>query len=93
MGWGVRGEEKWRRDRTSAPEGRLGERKGSHAQRGKGGDHWKVRGSERSVANVSPVHLGPGEPAEIPGLILCQPRSPPTVWVLREWEGGKGEQK
>ena len=36
-GGGERGEEKWRWDGTGAPEGRLGEGKGSHAQRGKGG--------------------------------------------------------
>ena len=28
---GVKGKEKWRPDGTGAPEGRLGERKGSHA--------------------------------------------------------------
>ena len=27
----VKGEEKWRRDGTGAPEGHLGEEKGSHA--------------------------------------------------------------
>ena len=42
---------------------------------------------------VSSAHLGPQEPAEIQGLILCLPRPPPAVWVLKEWEGGNGEQK
>ena len=44
------------------------------------------------MVSVYPAHLGPGEPAEVPGLILCPPRHPPAVWVLREWEGG-GEGK
>ena len=38
------------------------------------GDHWEGRRSEGRVASISPAHLGPGEPAEIPGLILCPPR-------------------
>ena len=33
MWGGVRGEEKWRPDRTGAPEGWLGEGRGSHAWR------------------------------------------------------------
>ena len=48
---GVRGEEKWRRDGTGAPEGWLGEGKGSHAQRGKLENHWDGRGSKGSMAN------------------------------------------
>ena len=85
---GVKGKEKWRQDGTGAPEGRLGEGKGSHAQRGKlGGQRIK-----REHGQVSPAHLGPQEPAEIPGLILCPPRPPPARWVQKEWEGGKGEQ-
>ena len=47
---GVKGEEKWRWDGTGAPEGRLGEGKGSHARRGKLGNHWEGRGSKGSVA-------------------------------------------
>ena len=35
----------------------------------------------------------PREPAEIPVLILCPPSPPLATRVLREWEGGKGEQK
>ena len=46
---GVRREEKWRQDRTGAPEGQRGEGKGSHARRGKLGDHWEGRGSKGSV--------------------------------------------
>ena len=33
------------------------------------------------------------EPAEIPGLILCPPRPPPAVQVLREWEGRGSKSK
>ena len=90
---GVREEKKWRQDGTGAPEGRLGEGKGSHTWRGKGGDSWEGRGSEGNMARVSCTHLGPGEPAEIPGLILCPARTPPAMRVLREWEGGRGEEK
>ena len=84
--WGVKGEEKWRQDRTGAPEGRLGEGKGSHAGRGKLGNHWEGRGTIGSVARF----WGPQEPAEIPGLILYPWRPPPAVWVLREWGEGRG---
>ena len=79
---GVKREEKWRWDRTGTPEGRLGEGKGLGGQRIK-----------RECGHVSPAHLGPQEPADIQGLILCPPRPPPATRVLREWEGGKGEQK
>ena len=48
--WGVKGEEKWRCDGTGIPEGRLGDGKGSHARRGKLGDHWEGRGSKGSMA-------------------------------------------
>ena len=48
---------------------------------------------KRERGQVSPAHLDPQEPVEIPGLILCPPRPPPAARVLREWEGGKGEQK
>ena len=74
----VGGEEKWRWDGTGAPEGRLGEGKGSHARREKGGDHWEGRGSKGSVARFplpiwaprnllrpqawSSAHLGPLQP-------------------------------
>ena len=43
------------------------------------------------MASVSPVHLGPGEPAEIPGLILCPPRPPPAARVLRELRGSRSK--
>ena len=39
---------------------------------------------KREHGQVSPAHLGPQEPAEIPGLILCPPRPPPAAQVLRE---------
>ena len=58
--------------------------------------NWGTLGGQRfqrERGQVSPAHLGPQEPAEIPGLILCPPRPPPATRVLREWEGGKGEQK
>ena len=46
----MKGEEKWRQDRSVAPEGRLGEGKESHAQRGKLGNHWEGRGSKGNMA-------------------------------------------
>ena len=48
---------------------------------------------KREHGQVLPAKLGPREPAEIPGLILCPPTPPPAAWVLREREGGKGDQK
>ena len=60
------------------------------------GGNWGNIGGQRIKSEhgqVSPAHLGPQEPAEIPGLILCPPRPPPAMQVLSEWEGGKGEQK
>ena len=71
----------WGRGRYHTPEGESG------------GDHWEGRGSKGSVASLSLAHLGPREPAEILGLILCPPRPLPAERVLREWEGRKGEQK
>ena len=66
---GVKGEGKWRRDGTGAPEGRLGEGKGSHARRGKLGDHGEDRGSKGSVARF-PCARGPlgacGDPGPDP---------------------------
>ena len=56
---GVKGEEKWRRDGTGAPEEQLGEEKGSHAQRGKLGDHWEGRGSKGSMARFPLPTWGP----------------------------------
>ena len=62
---GVKGEEKWRWDETGAPEGWLGEGKGSHTCSGKLGNHWEGRGSKGSVARFPPPtkapssHVGP----------------------------------
>ena len=77
---------KWRQDRTSTPEGVLGKRRGSHAQRGphmeRGSagmekDLWGIRGSEGNEARVSPACLG---------LVWLQasntPGPPPAMWVL-----------
>ena len=60
---------------------------------------WEIGGPlggqriKREYGQVSPAHLGPWKPAEIPGLILCPLRPPLATQALREWEGGKGEQK
>ena len=45
----MKGKEKWRWDGTGAPEGHLGEGKGSHPGRGKLGNHWEGRGSKGSM--------------------------------------------
>ena len=74
----VKGEEKWRWDGISAPEGCLGEGKGSHTRTGKLGNHWEGRGSKGSGAMLplstwtprnllrsqarSSAHLGPLQP-------------------------------
>ena len=60
------------------------------------GGNWGTIGRaeiKRECGQVSPAHLGPQEPAEIPGLILCPPRPPPATRVLREWEGRGSESK
>ena len=75
---GEKGKEKWRREGTSGPEGRLGAGKVSHAGRGKLGNHWEGRGSKGRVASFplptwaprnllrsrarSSAHLGPLQP-------------------------------
>ena len=91
--------EMWRQDGTGAPEGWLGEGRGSNAQRdplsvrgstGTGRDPRGIGGSEGNMASVSPAHSGPEEPAEVPGLILHTQRPPPAARVLREWEGRGG---
>ena len=46
---------------------------------------------ERECGQVSPAHLDPQEPVEIPGLILCSPRPPPATRVLREGRGSKSK--
>ena len=56
---GMRGEEKWRRDGTGAPEGWLGEGKGSHTWRGKLWDHWEGRGSKGSMDRSPPPTWAP----------------------------------
>ena len=78
----VSGEEKWRRDGTSAPEGRLGEGRGSHTQRGNRGDPRESGGTEGSAAGVSPAHLRSREPAEVLSLILWLRRLPPASLSL-----------
>ena len=75
------------------PRGAAGVVKVSHTRRGKLGDHWGGQRIKKECGQVSHAHLGPQEPAEIPGLILCPLRPPPATRVLRKWEGGKGEQK
>ena len=76
---------------VSAPEGWLGERRGSQAQRapptvrgstGIGRDATEGRGLEENMASVSPAHLVPGEPAEVEGLILCPLTLPPATLNL-----------
>ena len=71
---GVKGEEKWRWDRTGTPEGRLGEGRSSYTQRdpptvrGPAGTGETLgetvgegrRGMEGNVASAFPVHLGIG---------------------------------
>ena len=54
---GVKGE-KWRWDGTGAPEGRLGERKGSHAQRGKLGNTGRAE-DQKGAWQGFPCPLGP----------------------------------
>ena len=56
----MRGEEKWRREGTGAPEGQLGEGKVSHTRRGKLGNHWEGRGSKGSVARFPLPTWAPG---------------------------------
>ena len=72
-------------DGTSAPEGWLGEGRGSMLRmspttvRGSTGMERGPResgGSERNVASVSPARLDPREPGEVPGLILHPLRLP-----------------
>ena len=70
----------WGRERHPMPKGVNGEPLGGQR-------------IKRERGQVSTAHLGPQEPAEILGLILCPPMPPPAAQVLREWEGGKREQK
>ena len=84
---GVKGEKKWRWEGTGATEGQLGKGKGSHARRGKWGDHWEDRGSKGSMDRFPLPTWAPRNLLRL-GLILCPPRPPPATQVLRE-----GEQK
>ena len=87
---GVKGEEKWRQDGTGV---RAGGGEGIPRPKGEIGGPLGGQRIKRERGQVSPAHLGPWEPTEIAGLILCPLRPPPAVRVLREWEAGKGEQK
>ena len=84
-------EEERRWERTSAPEGGLGEGRGSYAQRGplsaRGSagterDLQGIGGLEGNAASISPTHLGPGEPAGVLGLKPHPPGPPPAVQIL-----------
>lgn len=44
--------------------------------------------SEGNAPSVSPAHLGPREPAGVPGLVFHPLRLPMAAWVLGVWEGG-----
>ena len=78
--------------RLAPLRGSWGEGKGSHVPRGNWGTTGRAE-DQKGAWPGFPAHLGPQEPAEVPSLILCPPRPPPAVQVLREWEGGKEEQK
>ena len=75
------------------PQGVAGGGEGIPRPKGKIGEPLGGQRIKSERGQVSPAHLGSQEPAEILALILCPPRPPPAVWVMREWEGGKGEQK
>ena len=85
---GLRGEEKWRLDRTSAPEGWLGGGRVSHT--------WGDPQGLRSGGGCQSRADWAGRPARLPGQILC-PQRPlpghigPRVVGEREEGGRKGE--
>ena len=82
----MKGEEKWRQDGTGPLRGSWGRGRDPTPE---GGD-WGTIGraeDQKGVGSGFPCPLGPL------GLILCPLRAPPAMQVLREWEGGKGEQK
>ena len=86
---GSEGKEEWRPDRTSAPEGWLGEGRGSHSWQ----DLWELGGSGGSAPSISPVQVGPGRPAGLPDLVLCS-LGPPLGHVGPRSIGGRwGENK
>ena len=89
----MKGEEKWRPGGTGAPEGAARGGEGIPHPKGVIGGPLGGRRIKRECGQASPAYLGPPEPAEILGLILCPLRPPPAGRVLREWEGGKAEQK
>lgn len=82
---------------TGTPEEQLGEGRGSHNWNGpprsnRDGERPPRRVEDgKGTASISPAHLEPGEPAVVPGLILCPPRPHLATWVLRVWEEGRGE--
>ena len=76
-----------------APLGAAGGGEGISCLKGEIGEPLGGQRIKSECGQVSPAHLGPREPSEILGLILCPSRPPPAMQVLREWEGGKGEQK
>ena len=53
-----------------------GEGEGIPSQKGEIGEPLGGQRIKREHGQVSPAHLGPQEPAEIPGLILCPLRPP-----------------
>ena len=59
--------------------GREGGRKGEVDG---GGEPSRIRGSGENVPSISPVHLGPGEPVGVLGLVLFPLRPPQAAWVL-----------
>ena len=73
-----RGEEKWRLDGTSTPEGWLGEGRSSHTWR----DPQGFGGCGENAASVSPAQSGPGKPAGLPGQVLPTPRPSLAALVL-----------
>ena len=72
--WGEgRGDKKWRLDRTSTPEGWLGEGRGYHSWR----DPRGLEGSGGSEPSIFPAQSGSGKPAGLPGWVLRPLRPPP----------------
>ena len=72
MWGGVRGEEKWRPDRTNTPEWCLREGRSSLTWR----DSQGARRIWGGVEGVYPTHSGPGKPAGLLGLVVHSPGPP-----------------
>ena len=89
---GVKGEEKWKWAGL-VTLGATGKGEEIPCLKGEIGGQLGGERIKREHGQVSPAHLGLRESAEILGLVLCPLRPPPAWWILREWEGGKGEQK